>query len=565
MPKRRQMTCARWLQSLLLGSIIALLYAATLTSWHTGDDIQWTMKVRTAVTGEPPLHPASAATIVRPPATPERAPPQVRYFLELPTHALISKVSMMMEWSDDVVRRMQLTHAITGAAGVAIFFCALALLLPRMWSLVISLGLAFSYAWWYYSTHPDYTIISHTLSTVLLYLLVLLVGSRSALRSRRLALALGVVNALAILYLLTGLLLVPVIVVTLLLSNDTRESWAGIALYLSSMLLAILMFGGVAWIGYMGASPQLRDLWGGLTYSGAFAHEFVPLDVPKTLYGLAKALLTYPGLSHQAPRELLAESGPTSRVAFLAWYAAAMIIAALPFVALANRFRQLDKHRTLAIGLGVWFFIQVPFAAYWEPSYIKWWTGALIPWWALIGVLVAVTSSRPPFLTRALSIALPTFVVILFGVNLLSEFLPNSRAGSNPWLQVAETLGNSSEPRDLFLSAGNHRLDFYLPYFARRHTLSYDLIGVASGEDAARQAIGEAVQATNERGGRIFVYHFTGDSVEQFRENLGFSSACYEVFTPAGIAIPGFVVYEVTGPWPWDELPGPIQCFQRAG
>jgi hypothetical protein len=135
-----------------LGLIVIVLYVATATEWYSGDDMQWTLAVQSAVTKRIPLHPAATDVIINPSTSPQQTVPQIRYFLELPT---LVRISRAMSSSDDVIRPIQMTHAILGGVGVVFFYLALALFLPRVWSLIISLGLASSYAWWYYSTHLE--------------------------------------------------------------------------------------------------------------------------------------------------------------------------------------------------------------------------------------------------------------------------------------------------------------------------------------------------------------------------------------------------------------------------
>jgi hypothetical protein len=111
-------------------------------------------------------------------------------------------------------------------------------------------------------------------------------------------------------------------------------------------------------------------------------------------------------------------------------------------------------------------------------------------------------------LQKGISVAIVGGVIILFSVNLFSDFLPNSRPDSNLWPQISDTLGEQTNPDDLFISLGNHPLDFHLPYFARRRTLSYDLIYLTSGSNSAvaDEAIRNVIRATLEQGGRIFVH-----------------------------------------------------------
>jgi hypothetical protein len=531
-------------QTLFLGLVVLLIFSATITQFHSGDDIQWAMAVRSSVTGEPMLHPASSSTFIVP-VTGQRRVSQVRYFLELPTMIRIYSASRIMKLSENAELPIQFAHAVAGAVGAVFFFLGLALFVPRIWSIVITLGLTSSYAWWYYSTHLDYTIISHALSCILFYLLVSLNLPRASAKFQWQVLFLGIVNALAILFLLTEVLLIPVIMITLLLRSYQKETRIkNIALYLSSLLLAVFFFGAIAWVIDVRTLPSWTNLLKNLTYEGANAHIFVFSDVPKALYGFAKAILTYPALGNQTPHDFLAASNLSNRISFVAWYALTMVIVVSPFLMLARLYKQLDPHRNLFITLGIWFFIQVPFAIYWEPTYIKWWTGALIPWWGLIGVLVAATSAKN-LLRKSLSVAVPALVVIVFSANFFSDFRPNSLPGNNPWLKTTYILGKATQSGDLFISSQHHPLDFYLPYFARRHTLSYDLIHTSKDTDATREDITEAMRFTTEQGGRIFVYGTNAESVDQFKAVLVLPYSHYEQIVFADISNPDLIVYEI--------------------
>lgn len=547
MSKQSLLILPDWTQPIVLGLIVLLVYIATLTSWHSGDDLQLALKVESAITGQPVLHPAFVSTIVSPPHTTRRIPPEVRYFLELPTLQQIGSVSRIMNWSERATLPIQLTHVVFGTIAVVFFFLALVRFVPRNWSFVISLGLAFSYAWWYYSTHLDYTINSHAMSCIFLYLLVLLFYSKSEARLHWRVLALGIVNALAILYLLTNILLIPVALVALLLSKKSRFD---IALYLFSMILTVVIVGSGIWMMISGEPPSLARLVDNLTYSEAYAHGFALSDIPKSLYGFSKALVIYPILGHQSPNELYASSNFAGRIGFVVWHVLLSVIAMLPFVLLARLHSQLEMHRNLATTLVVWFTIQIPFGIYWEPSYIKWWTGVLIPWWGLIGLLMAVTSARSLSLHKTASMIVSSLILLFFSVSLFSDFLPNSIPDRNRWIQIANTLGDATGRYDLFISPRFHPLDFYLPYFARRYTLSYETITLTKGQAVASRDIHKAIRITTERGGRIFLYSSEDENFLELKNIITSPSINYKRIRFEHLSTPDFILYQVTGLYP---------------
>jgi hypothetical protein len=449
----------------------------------------------------------------------------------------------MMNWSDDSILPIQLTHVLSGAAAMFFFYSALVWFVPRSWSFITSLGLAFSYAWWYYSTHLDYTIISHAISCILLYLLVHVLYSESQAEFRWKILALGVINAFALLYLLMGILLIPVILVVLFLRKETRS---GIGLYLLSMSLTVILLGGAVWMAAAGTPISWTNLLESLTYSEAFAHGFVLSDIPRSIYGFGKALVTYPLLGDQSPNQLFASSSNIGRAGFLLWHVLLTAIAALPFVILARLYRKLGMHRDLALALVLWFCIQILFGIYWEPSYIKWWTGALIPWWSLMGLLITLTWKESTSLYRSVSVVLYSLVILFFGVNLFSDFSPHSMPDRNGWIQAASILGNETGQNDLFLSLGYHPLDFYLPYFGRRHTLSYELIALTKGSDEARNDISRAIRITRQRGGRVYLYLSNDRNFSEVRDIFAISSMRYELVTFQNLPTSDIVLYQVT-------------------
>jgi hypothetical protein len=497
-----------WLIAAVLGVLFLVLYGLTLTDWHSGDDLQWVMQVEDAVKGRRGFHPSSADSIIDPNWVAPTEGLQVRYLFELPTSSTIYRLTRDAGLADKAYPSVQWTHAVAGLIGIVFFYAAVSQITPLTLSIIISVGLGVSYAWWYYSTHLDYTVASHAFSCVLLFVLVSMFRAKEPRSVNLWALALGVVNALVVLYLMTGVLLVPVILVALWLHFRKSGAVSILLRYVISFGVFLAILGGVMWVASTGTLPTPVALLGQATYSGAFAHDFSITDIPKAFYGAAKGFATFPGLAEIEPNQFLAEAGTVSKLIFYAWQGVLVVVLLLPFLGILVLRKRLGEYTALTVALVGWFVVQLPFAIYWEPTYIKWWTGALVPWWALVGLLLARIEDRQVWYRR-LSIVVGVWVTLLFAVNLFSKFLPNAMDSDEGLVSVANTLSEETQPDDLFVSLDESNiLDFYLPYFGDRRTLSYHMAFLQNGRDeaVATEIVRQAVDTVVERGGRVYVY-----------------------------------------------------------
>jgi hypothetical protein len=376
-------------------------------------------------------------------------------------------------------RPVQWGHVFFGIIGIVFFYLAMAQFLSPGWSFVLSLGVAASYAWWYYSTHLDYTIASHAFSAVLLYALVALLRSTTRNKILIYSVVLGIASAFVILYLITGIVLVPLVLLALILHGrqiPELKIYGVAGVYLVVLVLTgVLLFVGSS-AGYGGAPQILAQLSSDVSYSGATAHDFSLLDIPKSWYGFAKSLSVFPGLNGEEPSIFMAAQGTLGKGAVVGWYGLIMVVVIVPFVGLIALRKRLDPHTLLIAILTLWFLTYFPFAIYWEPTYIKWWTGALLPWWGLVGLVLAVSGLAPRFY-KPYAAFIVGLVMVIAGANLISDFLPRSQLDNNQWLKLAEAIGADSIADDLFFApTSGQLLDFYLPYFENRRTLSYPLI-----------------------------------------------------------------------------------------
>ena len=172
------MRSQRW-APLLIGAVVFGLYAITRTAAHSGDDIQWMMRVEQAVTGVVVPHPASTSSPDDAWSTPGAAALQPRYYLALPSAALAVHGARALGWSGPSITPVQLLHALWGALGIVWFFLAMRRVVGPTWSALTALGLSTSYAWWYYGTHADYLMPAQALSALFLYALVRTLDDRN--------------------------------------------------------------------------------------------------------------------------------------------------------------------------------------------------------------------------------------------------------------------------------------------------------------------------------------------------------------------------------------------------
>lgn len=502
------------LPPLLLGATVLCLYALTVSCAHSGDDIQAIMPAEVDATGAPIIHPISTALDPDAPTRTSRLQP--RYMLVVPTETLLYDAARRLGWAQSAVRPVQLAHALLGAFGIVCFYLALQQGVPEPWSLAASAGLSSSYAWWFYSTHLDYPIAAHALTCLFLYLLFGMIRPGTRHWTARRGVALGIVNALAILYLVTRVVLVPVAAITLFAAarNDRgmqpRSLPRPAAGYAVGLVLALALFTALlalreAWS--TGSPPTLSGIEDALAYRDSFVHSVTLLDAPKALYGFAKSLVVYPGTGDREPRELLASTGVLARTGLLAWYTVMTVAAAVPLALMVFRWRALTAWRIQLLALASWFVLELPFVVYWEPTYVKWLVGMLIPWWGIVAILAAGACAEQPERRPLLAGAAITAVALLFAVNLLTAFLPAVSCGANAWLRTTSALAAMTTPADLFVAAESRPLDFYLPYFGRRRTVSFGLMRLrGDDESAALVALRSLIDWTSAHGGRVYVY-----------------------------------------------------------
>jgi|GEM_PF-3943410 len=526
-----------WAYPIIAGGIVFCVYLLTLSRWYSGDDLRWMLMTRGWVQDKSALSANRAAYLAGvDPAT--RWAPQPRYFLELPTASPIYALGGAA-WSDNAVLPMETARAVGGAIGVVFFFLALSKFLPRGWSLALSMGLAFSCAWWYYSVHPDYPIFSCAFTSILSYQLASLLYSGGSAPPNRAALAMGVVSAFAMLYLLTGALMIPVVILALGLCFSRGQAWRAVLAYLAGLGATLAVVCIAIWVMDVGAPPVWAALFNNARYAGNPSLGVSPLDIPKAVYGFSRALLTYPPLNHADPSDYWPQAGLPERIAFVAWQGFAILIAIAPFFILARLRHKLGQHQKTTLVLLVWFAIQVAFQIYWEPTYIKWWGSALLCWWGLMALLVAMMPAAQAR-GRAARVAICAVIIFVAGANLFGEFLPNAKPAETRMTALSSALGAASGPNDLFITSQDVLFDFHLLYFAQRRAIAYAPPAPAS------EFVVSLARETLKQKGKIYLCNFDAQSLAIFQKSAFFSSARPQRVMQ-NLLPPDFAVYELSG------------------
>jgi hypothetical protein len=508
-----------WLATALLAAVFLALYASTLNRWQSGDDLQFILHVERTVEPLVP-HPASPEWVSVPGPLPAAEAFELRYFLEWPVSGLVFRTARALGWNGRALWPVTVFHAMVSALALACFFRGLNRITnePRL-AAVVTAGLGCSYAWWYYSTHVDYTILSHAISCILLMLLAHLFARRAD-RENRLALLLGATVATIGLCLITSFMLTPVIAGSLWLYARERGMPVTRRLllrYAAGFALAVVAVAALFIVVQPAGIPSLSGLIDQIKYSGSPAHAFAISDIPKGVYGITKAFTRFPGLAQSEASQLLADADRSLWWAYMAWSGAVLAVILAPFATLPLVWRSLGQWTGFTLTLLAWFAGQYAFTTYWEPTYIKWMPGLLIVWWALVGLELSILSARGHRLARPARIGTVALAMVLFVANLTGKFLPSSRPSSDTWTPVTETLSASSRDEDVFVSLTPQYLDLHLPYFGRRQVLSYAFALQTTNDTArAHAALLDGISRTARRNGRVFLIDCTDAQLEAF-------------------------------------------------
>ncbi len=407
---------------------------------------------------------------------------------------------------------MQTLRVIVGALGLLFFFLAVRTLTGNGWLAGLSsAGLAVTVSYWTYSTRMDQSINMVALLCVAFYLLVRS-KQNGTIGSWRANLPLLAVLVLAAFYNFTGVLTAAVFGVAI--------AWARPGEALKVRLVRLLSFGalyaglivvlGAAGLALLISPARLFDqeYWKTATFAGHPEYGVELADTFRAVIGFAKSLVSFPGLDPTGSLSSFWDAASSgSKVVLLAFYALALAVMVLPFVVFFYR-RKLDSRRQWARLLVTgWLVVYSLFNLWWDPGYTKYWLIPLVCLWAAIALALQKIRLEFNRLYRpALGLA-ALLIVVTFGFNYTTQFLPNSNKSNNASLTASVQLGQKTDPGALFISTGQP-VDFYMVYFAQRDVVSIELIKYSANGDSSvtNQILADHIKQHRAAGKPVYVY-----------------------------------------------------------
>ncbi len=517
--------------------IPAIIYTTWLSHYYSGDDLQYAMLVETSTSGKTFYHPAGerifeAGYLERTPAKNFRLPLNPRYLLEFPTSIAVIQLWQALGYTGLAIMPVLAFRILVGCLGL--LFLALAIFnftdnLPL--AALGGLGIAFSLAYWTYSTHLDQSINMIAVLALVLYLLARQYHRHGRFNS--VSVAVPILMSFATLYNFTALIISGVISLVIVLTDDQLTKRQRLLRFLrynviySVVLIAILV---TAFASGTGAQILIDPAyWADITFAGHPEYSVnLVRDFFRAAIGFAKSQISFPGAAG-AFQVFWNEATGSEKFSLLAFYGFVGLIFLLPLLYLAFfRPRRITIHQrqTAPLWLLSTIFIAYSlFNLFWDPGYIKYWTVPLICWWVIAMIVIAELLISRSGWGKFAVICAGVFIITSLNVNLVSIVSKESRFNQNPWLEMAEQL-RSSPPNALFISNGSG-LDFYIAYFARRNIVSLGLINYATGADEViiEKTLTAQMQSHRNSNGPVYLFGFGDQDTAQVNQILHLAQA----------------------------------------
>jgi hypothetical protein len=529
-----------WLFGFVLSVGVIILYSLTLTRHYSGDDIQKAIIVENGIPGTYIWHPVN---LEKEPDTLHRQIVNPRYFLEVPIARLLMKLFRYFGWSDRALLPMQFNHLLLGLMGVIGFYLgALRLTRPFM-AFILSIGLASSYGWWYFSTHPDFVLAGSAFLAVALACLINLLLTRKKMSILILSIGLGISVALAILFFLTSALFVPVIIFAVIYRfwhdfHDPRVGIISLSALISTLLLAVALLSGLIILVNDTRQQPIIEIVRTAIYLDSSASSWFSInlgDIPRGFLGISKSIVQYPPLGTQTPREFLSIHSGIDVVFMLAWFSIWVVIFALPFGLIAWKWKSLGLYRTIALVLIVWITIQIPFGILWVPTEVKWWIVILPGWFSLVALTSTLYLDSDYKYSLGVLGGLFFFICVLV-INLTVFFWPQAQEDLLGARQASSIIVGLSSPKDLFISVSPSNMDIYLPYFEKRRVVSYPWALIMHGgkEQFVVDQIRVLVEDYAANSANVYLYDCSTEKAANLLELLGKATASREKLDLSG-------------------------------
>ncbi len=403
-----------------------------------------------------------------------------------------------------------------GALGVALLWALVRWRLRRAdAALAAALLLGSSYAFWYYAVEVEVYTIAALFLIGCLWLLLRLLRAPSP----SLAAALGGMQALAVLFHQTNLLLcVPALLALLLARGAGADSWRARGRLLLAYIgvLALLVGGCYLLVGVgVGGAASWREL---LHWMTSYAHT--------GWWGGPLTAATWGNLA-QGLGDTLAQPGGT---------AAGLLLVGL-LLARAHQVWRGYPHEVLV--LLAWLLVYGGFFAWWEADNIEFWIAALPPALLLLALALANTPRWHTGVWLALAVA-----ASMAALN-ADAIVRRGDAARDTHREVMRMLARQSNPADLLLVSDGLQ-ELYLPYYAARD-YAWSLNTALSERDGdwpqACADVQAAIDAALARGAGVVVSAYVlappprstplSDPVlERFGLEQADVSRCFDAYTP---------------------------------
>jgi hypothetical protein len=367
----------------------------------------------------------------------------------------------------DGLEALQFFDVLTGVLGVIVAFHLLVRLTEdRCMAFLSSLGLAFTYSYWYFSTSPGVRIFATVTPLLVWYVSSYLKNSPPIY-----GFFLGVAHTLAVLGHQTNLLLVPAFLggVWYLKGKSVQEKLWMSFFYIFTLTIGVL--GIYAFVGRYLCERTTYSSWVWWIMSYMHVKEWGghlgPAGFEKGRFAMVFAFL--------------AGSYPTKPLGQYLTFGMARsifqdaILVVLGALLINIRYFWLKYSQTIWIGL-FWLLAFVPFFIWWEPWNIEFWVSSTVPCWILMG-LVASDISRHftnPVLrlsNRLLFLLLwASLISLLFLYNFEGRVKNNSTTYANK--ELLAVLDWKTKPHDLLLLTGLNTIPFYIDRYEHRSYLS---------------------------------------------------------------------------------------------
>lgn len=393
-----------------------------------------------------------------------------------PLGALIRGGLHSLGWHVSARVPMQVTNAIAGALGVALFFAVVRVVTRRIdlaWCGALLLGA--SYAYWYYAIEIEVYTIAAVFLVLCLWCIVRLLQAPTP----GICAGLGIAQGLAVLFHQTNILLsVPVLVAFVLVRHSIGRRWltAGMAYALP---LGIIVAGSYLLVGF--GISGFRSWSQFMAWIMAYAHT-----------GWWGGPITTDNWADLGAG--LADTVAQPGGALLGLLLLGLLICYLRHL--------VQGYQQLVLCLSAWLVTYGVFFFWWEPDNIEFWIASLPPLFLLL--LLGLQMGGPgwhPGVWVALALGLT-----MLAVN-YDSITRRGRMEYDRQRRIAAALAARSAPGDLLLVPDGLQ-ELYLPYYEQRDnvlSLNQALFEHDGDWAAACRAVRQRITTTREHGFAVWI------------------------------------------------------------